>query len=195
MKFFLTSSFSKVADKLSELIDANPETITVAFIATAAEVYKDKWFVDADRNTLKAQGFKIREISLHLKNAEALAKEIADCAIIFVAGGNVFYLLQEVRKSGFDTVLNQMLSSQVVYVGSSAGSVLVGPDIEVIAELDDPLEAPELKNYKGLGLVDFIVLPHYNQAENGGMYNRITEKALALGFKTKLLQDSEYILV
>lgn len=109
---------------------------------------------------MKEQGFTIKELSLKSTNPTDLEKEIAGCGVIFVAGGNVFYLLQEVRKSGFYAVLSK-LSPETVYVGSSAGSVLVGPDIGLVDTLNNPAEAFDLKDYSGLNLVDFVVLPHY----------------------------------
>jgi len=194
MKFLLTSIYANVADELPKLIGDKPENVIVAFIATAADVYEDTSFVDVDRNKLKEQGFKIREVSLTNRHFEGLKKEIADCDVIFIAGGNVFYLLQEVKKSGFDTILNK-LGPQVVYVGSSAGSVLVGPDIGLVDTLDDPSEAPELKNYTGLNLVNFVVLPHYGKPKYEERYQQIMKKAATLGFKTKTLGDNEFILI
>ena len=56
-----------------------------------------------------------------------------------------------------------------LYIGSSAGSVLAGPDIDITRELDDPNEASNLKTTEGLKLVDFIILPHYGK----GAYRRL----------------------
>lgn len=195
MKFLLTSMYSNVSDKLLELIKEKPENITVAFIPTAADVYEDKWFVDLDRNKLLEQGFKIKDINLTSKNSKELEEEMSDCSVIFVGGGNVFYLLQEVRKSGLDKVITNLLKKEIIYVGSSAGSLLVGPDIEVVSTLDDILKAPELKNYKGLNLVGFIVLPHYGKPKNEDKYQQIMNNASVKGFKTKTLKDDEYLIV
>jgi len=195
MKFLLTSVYAKIGDKLLSVINDKPENITVAFVATAADVYEDKWFVDLDRDKLREQGFKTKEIILCSKNADQLEKEISNCSIIFVAGGNVFYLLQEVRKSGFDRAIDRFLDKDIIYVGSSAGSMLVGPNIEIANELDDPDKAPELKDYTGLNLIDFIVLPHYGTPKREKKYQKIMEKAASLNFKTKTLKDDEYVLV
>ncbi|MEK7520110.1 MAG: Type 1 glutamine amidotransferase-like domain-containing protein [Patescibacteria group bacterium] len=194
MKFLLTSIYANVADELPKLISDKPESVTVAFIATAADVYEDKSFVDIDRNKLKEQGFQIKEVNLKSANSADLEKEMADCGVIFVAGGNIFYLLQEVRKSGFDTILSK-LGLEVIYVGSSAGSVLVGPDVGLVDTLDNPLEAPELKDYTGLNLIDFVVLPHYGKPKYEEKYQAIIKKATDQGLKTKTLGDSEFVVV
>ncbi len=159
MKFFLTSVYANVADELPKLLTEIPENVTVAFIASAADVYENKWFVDADRNTLIVQGFKIKEISLS-SNAEALEKEIIGCSVLFVAGGNTFYLLQQVRESGFDKVIKKLVDTSVVYVGSSAGSLLVTPTIAIAGVEPGDENIPGLTDLTALGLVDFEISPH-----------------------------------
>ena len=194
MRLLLTSIYANVAGELLKIINDKPENITVAFVATAADVYEDKSFVDVDRGKLKEQGFKVKEISLTDKNLSELEKETADCKVLFVAGGNTFYLLQETRKSGFDTILEKS-KSEIIYVGSSAGSVLIGPDIQFVDTLDDPKQAPELGNYTGLHLVDFVVLPHYGKQKYEEKYQTIIQRASNLGIKTRTLKDDEFILV
>lgn len=160
MKFLLTSVYVNVAHELPKLLTEQPENVTVAFIATAADVYEDKWFVEVDRNKLVEQGFKIREIDLKSKNIEELEKELAGCDVIFVAGGNTFYLLQQVMKSGFDTVMRKLVDTNVVYVGSSAGSIIVTPTIAIAGVEPGDENIPGLTVLTGLGLVDFEVSPH-----------------------------------
>jgi dipeptidase E len=42
--------------------------------------------------------------------------------------------------------------------------------------LDDPKKAPNLESYEGLGLVDFVVLPHYGDKKYEKKYQRIMGK-------------------
>jgi dipeptidase E len=160
MKFLLTSVYTNVADELLKLLNDNPETITVAFIATAADVYEDKWFVESDRSKLISQGFKIREVSLVSKNVEELEKDISDCKVIFVSGGNTFYLLQKVRESGFDKVIKKLVPTDIIYVGSSAGSILVTPTIAIAGVEPGDENIPGLTDLTSMGLVDFEISPH-----------------------------------
>lgn len=50
----------------------------------------------------------------------------------------------------------------MVYVGESAGAVLASPDIDFVHMIDSKEEARELQGTEGLNLVDFYLLPHYN---------------------------------
>lgn len=161
MKFLLTSSYSNVAGELPKLLTEKPEDTTVAFIATAANVYEDKWFVEVDRNKLIEQGFKIKEIDLKSYSTEGLLeREVADCGVLFVSGGNTFYLLEQVRKSGFGEVLKRLGDTDVVYVGSSAGSIIVTPTIAIAGVEPGDENISGLTDLTGIHLLDFEVSPH-----------------------------------
>ena len=45
-------------------------------------------------------------------------------------------------------------------MGESAGAIISAPDIEYNHIMDDKTVAKELKDYRGLALVDFYTLPH-----------------------------------
>lgn len=47
------------------------------------------------------------------------------------------------------------------YIGESAGSIILSPNIEYIKEMDDFKAVHELESYEALGLVDCYPLPHY----------------------------------
>jgi dipeptidase E len=47
------------------------------------------------------------------------------------------------------------------YIGESAGSVILAPDIEYVKAMDDCRAATELLDYASLSVLDFYPLPHY----------------------------------
>ncbi len=79
---------------------------------------------------------------------------------LLVGGGEVFYLCHWMRQSGLADLL-PTLRREAVYVGLSAGSMVVTPPIGVY---DDPqLHDPQVRESRSdrlLGLVDFTLLPH-----------------------------------
>ena len=77
-KLFLASNAYKVLDKFVELLDSPPSDLIVAFIPTAADVYKDKTFIDEDRNKLTELGFKILEINISGKTEKTLREKFKD---------------------------------------------------------------------------------------------------------------------
>ena len=85
----------------------------------------------------------------------------ASSSMIYVTGGNTFYLLQSLRYSSADELIAQAVREGKTYIGESAGAVVAGPNIEYIKRMDSEDPAPYLdSNYAGLGLVDFNIVPH-----------------------------------
>ena len=171
-KLFLASVVANVMEELTQFLPKLPNQLTIAFIPTAADPYEDKWFVDEDYNKLKEKGFNIRDIDIKGKTRQKLAKELKDIDVIFVAGGNTFYLLEKARESGFDEITKELVQRGIIYVGSSAGAIIVGPTIEPVKVFDDPSKAPLLKSFEGLNLVDFLILPHFKK-KNKDKYEKI----------------------
>ena len=49
-----------------------------------------------------------------------------------------------------------------MYIGESAGSIVTSNNIEYVEDMDNIEKAPNLKEYSGLGLINFYPIPHYN---------------------------------
>ena len=90
---------------------------------------------------------------------------ISFCDIIYVNGGNTYYLLDKVRKSGFDKIIGELLDQGKIYVGVSAGSYLASPTIEAAGwkHTDPDRNVVKLKDLTALNLVPFIITAHYNR--------------------------------
>lgn len=170
------------------------DNMLVGFVATAADPYEDKWFVEEDRKALEKAGFRLRDISLKGKTREQLSKELEGVGIIFVAGGNTFYLLEKARESGFDRVVKELVSRGVVYAGSSAGSIIAGPSIEPVKYIDEPSLA-SLKSFRGFGLVDFVVLPHFGRDKYKKQYEAVMKEFSGSGHKLVPLNDGQAVIV
>lgn len=190
---YLTSVAAKTLDKIVTFLDKSPKDLKVAFVPTAADPYENRPWLDEDRDKLISLGFEVAELDLKGKNESDLRKDLSDTDIIFVAGGNTFYLLEKVKKSGFDKVVKDLVNKGVIYIGSSAGSVLVGPDIEPVKVFDDPNEA-QLESTKGLGWVDFVVLPHYKK-EKYGVYHQQVIEEYKDKYKLIPITDEQFIKV
>lgn len=194
-KLFLTSVACNVLDKFVELLDCPPSELTVAVIPTAADVYENKSFVDDDRNKLSELGFKILDINIAGKTEEILQEQTKDVDIIFVAGGNTFYLLEKTLASGFDKIVKQLIENGKYYIGSSAGSVLAGLTIEPVKLLDDPSKALDLKSFDGLKLIDKIILPHYDNEKYQDKMNQILTDYVDVKDKIIKLGDNQAAVI
>lgn len=188
MKLYLTSVACNVIDK----IDFEDKK-RVAFIPTAADPYERRTFVDIDREALLKKGLKVIDVDIKDKTEKQLSEELKNFEIIFVSGGNTFYLLEKMKECNFEKSIKPLLKEGRIYIGSSAGSVVACPDIEYIKSMDHPEEAKNLKDYKGLSLVNFYVLPHYGKEKYAEMFEEILEKNKHL--KIIPLKDDELIIV
>lgn len=154
------------------LLSSNKEIIkdyikknsTVGFIPTASELDDDRWYMQKDREDLIKMHFNIIDIDITKENTEEIIKKFNNVDAIFVAGGNSFYLLQQLKTKN---VLQELIAfaNTKIYVGSSAGSCIACPSIDYVEKLDNKSQAPLLKNCNAMNLVDFYILPHYKSKE------------------------------
>ncbi len=169
----------------------------VAIIPTAwnvAPAAKSAPFMQSILNAFAALNFTTTTVDLtnfESKPAE-LKAALSDVTAIWVMGGNTFYLNYWMRKSGFDTLLPDLLAKGVVYGGESAGAVVAGKTLHGIEVLDNPAEAPEAI-WPGLNLVDYGIIPHWGEKKYAGRLEQAYEE-MRLFTPVKLLQDGQYIL-
>ena len=194
-KLFLASIACITLDKIIELLPKSPEKSKLSFISTASNLYKDKSWVYKDRDKLVEMGFVVKDLDIANKTKDNLQKELENVDVVFVSGGNTFYLLEKAKESGFDKIIKKLINKGVVYIGSSAGSALVCPTIGMIKGLDDPADAPSLKSYKGLNVVDFLILPHYGDEDYKEQYKTILKKWQNKGYELKLLANNQALIV
>jgi len=180
---------------LPSILSDKPGNLHLVFIPTAADPYKNKWFVDLDRKKLKHMGFNFNELDINGKTKHQIKKALKNVDVIYVAGGNTFYLLEKARESGFDKVVVELVNNGVLYCGVSAGAILAGPSIEQIKYLDNPSVAPKLKSYEGLGLVDFVTLPHWKSKQFKKEYALAEKELKNCPFPTVAVTNNEAIIV
>lgn len=192
-KLFLSSNFHQVSSLLLPLLPKKPHKLSVAFIPTAADPYSEKSWMYEDRDALIEMGFNVVDIDLKNKTKEQLSEQIKDMDAIFVSGGNTYHLLEQVQKSRFNEVVKELMAKGIVYIGSSAGSVLACPTIEYIEDLDDRSKA-NLVSYKGIGLIDFLIVPHYGDLKYEGIFQKIMKK-WSNKYKIQTLKNNQSVIV
>ncbi len=98
-----------------------------------------------------------------LNSADPLS--LTDFNSIFISGGNTFSLLDQVRRSGFETALVQFVAEGGIIYGGSAGAILLGRDILTCAHLDE--NRVGLDDPRGLNMVSgFCVWCHYQPEDD-----------------------------
>ncbi|AIW89700.1 peptidase S51 [Treponema sp. OMZ 838] len=157
MNLFLCSHFSKVGALLKDLIAGK----RVAFIPTASIHEGYTGYVGSARTLFKKLGAELTEIEISTANASDITQVFDAADIIYFTGGNAFFLIDQLRKTGTDTLLKQQLEKGKLFIGESAGAIVCAPELSYIEKMDPIPENYSQSDYAGLGLINFYVLPHY----------------------------------
>lgn len=144
-----------------------PEQTKLLFIPTASDVETDKFYTCKSMDDFSAIGINPIWYSLKFKTRDQITHELSQADVIWVNGGNTFYLLDVARKTGFmDIVADLVRNKGVRYGGTSAGTILASPNIEAGYWGWDDAGADrntvDLKDLSGFGFVPFDSHVHYN---------------------------------
>ena len=163
MKLLLTSggiTNDSIAKSLDQLTGLNRNEVKIGFIPTAAnaEPGNKDWYIRQISDLIKHQFTWIDFIDFSASNI-SWKERLEECSAVYVSGGNTFHLLNEVRKQGFDTWLKDNLPRKV-YVGTSAGSILMTPTISIATVEPADTNDVGLQDLTGLSYVNFEMSPH-----------------------------------
>ena len=88
-----------------------------------------KFYIEDDKKALKELGLKIDELEITNATSKEISDKLTNNDYIFVAGGNSFYLLQEMKKTGTDKIISRQINDGKIIMES-----------EKIRYLDTPFE-------------------------------------------------------
>ena len=108
-----------------------------------------------------------------------------------VVDNQIFWL---VIKTGCDEIIKRKLNEGVIYMGSSAGSMIAGTRIDLVSKIDDSSKAPDLKS-TGLGLIDIAVLPHWGSEIFREEYCNSIDLMYTEGIKILPLTNYQYLWI
>ena len=193
-KLFLSSAgiVPETKQAFLDLLDRDPSGMVVAFIPTAAYPELNKSYVKLATDQIESLGMKVKTVDLVGENKDSLYQKLEDADIIWVNGGNTFYLLDQIKKSGFDTIIRKLLDEGKIYFGVSAGSYVACPTIEAAKwkHLDDP-DVVNAKNLDALSFVDFLIIAHYEDVYK----QAVVDGAKTTKQKVIVLTDQQAIVV
>lgn len=174
-KMFLASSFKDVTDLFEEF--AKPvKGKTVTFIPTASVVEKVNFFVKSGRKALEKMGMVVDELEVSTASTKEIESKLTQNDYIYITGGNTFFLLQELRRSGADKIIIEQVNAGKLYIGESAGAMVVSPNITYASAMDSTKKAPDLEAFDGLALTDFYTVPHHTNAPFKKAVEKIKEQ-------------------
>ncbi len=206
MKFYLSSY--KLGEKVDKLKEMMPTGKKLGYIPNAldfsgADPARREQSIKKDVDELKSLGFDVEVIDLQDyfgKNGE-LKRKLDQLGGVFVRGGNTFVLRQAMKLSGLDEVLKGMKDrDDFLYSGYSAGICVLAPDLHSLQIVDDPNDTPyeglEKVIFEGLGILDYMILPHYKSDHpESADIDKEVEYCKQHDVKFKTLRDGEVIII
>ncbi|WP_107788446.1 Type 1 glutamine amidotransferase-like domain-containing protein [Campylobacter concisus] len=168
---FLCSYFAEIASKINEVVKFQGKDIV--FIDTAAKFEEVNFYVDEAVEILENFGAKLRHLDVSCFQSSAVSVSsqdkpfcddkilatINECDIIYISGGNTFYLLNELRKSRVWQAIKNAVKAGKIYIGESAGAIVASPDTRYATLMDE--NSPNMSDFTGLNLVNFFTVPHF----------------------------------
>ena len=164
IEMFLCSYFAGAATLFEDFVEQNIRAKEVLFIPTAANVEEYRDYVDEAKEAFAKMGFTVQILDVSkVSEVEAKAK-IGAARVLYVSGGNTFYLLLELKKKGLATLItDRVRSGELVYVGESAGAMIAAPSVEYASVMDDASGSESVATQTGLDLVKFYPVVHYGE--------------------------------
>ena len=193
-KLFLCSYFAGVKDTFKNFMNNNTKGKKVLFIPTANIDEETKFLVDEAKEVFESLGMEVEDLEISKLNEKTIKNKIEKANYLYVSGGNTFYLLQELKRKNLIDFIKNRVNFEMTYIGESAGAIITSKDIEYNYLMDDKTIAKDLKEYSGLNLVGFYVVPHLNEFPFEESAKQTVEK-----YKNKLniiaINNSQAIIV
>lgn len=195
-QLFLTSIAGDVMDDIVKYLPKKPKETNLAFIITASEIYTgDLWWLKKDKDKLIKLGFNITEFTITNLTKSKIEEKLKNIDIIFVVGGNQLYLLDQSIKTGFDQILlEKYQNNNLIYIGSSAGSMILGKNIDVSCTKEEVSSIPDLKS-NGLNLIDLTIVPHFGNPKYKQFYSQLFDNFYETDSKLIFLRDNQYFYI
>jgi len=164
MKIILTSdgiTSNKIKKEILKHL-SNPENTKVLVVHSVLKK-RDLLFLIGIRKQLLSLGIKRKNIDyVNISNNLKIKKEKYD--LIYLCGGNTFYILDRLRKTKLDKYIIKQVKEGALYLGASAGSILASKTIEIAgwgSEPDDNFI--NLKDLRSFNFIDIEIYPHFNK--------------------------------
>ena len=134
----------------------------ILYITTAVDGEKadNRGWVEKEYKTLLDLGMNESNI-VEYKIGNPI--NIDDFDIMYVIGGNTIYLLDMVRKYNFDKDIKDFINKGKIYIGSSAGSQILGSTISLCSIYENNFV--NMTDFTALNIINKEIVPHANKKE------------------------------
>lgn len=132
----------------------------ITFIAsTFSDIEKTNKYLNIMTNWFKNIGITFKEVYLinDLVTPLQAQEYINKSDIVFIMGGDTLLQMKNINKYN---IISNLKNRYGITIGISAGSINMAEDVVLARDLDDNI--PEHSFYKGVGLVNINIEPHFD---------------------------------
>ncbi len=200
MKFLLTSAGitnKSIETAFFDLLGKEAAETKVVFIPTAANVETgDKHWLIKDLADQESRGFaEFDVVDIAAVPRDIWEPRLREANVLVFGGGNTFYLINWIIKSGLGDILPQILEDKL-WVGISAGSMVTGLSLATTSDRIFAENKGEFTSNDGLKFVPFSLKPHYlSDSFPGNNDENLLVTAAELGTKLYAIDDDTAIKV
>jgi len=191
MKLLLTSNGfenKEIGLTFKQLFDKDINLVKILFIPIASRTEEELYYIKESKNELLNLGVLSNNIFEYNPEKSDISNfSNLDC--IYICGGNTYYLLDVLKKTGFNKKIIELVNNGVIYVGVSAGTIIAGPNIEITGTADE--NDCGITDLTSLNLTEYIISPHFCKAEENNI-KKFRKKSI---YPVIGLRDNEAILI
>lgn len=187
----LFSSLRLLINGLPPVLGKPWREFKMVHVITASKGVTNLEYLERNRAFFKKEGYQCEELDLDGKGEDELRKILSKKELVYVEGGNSYYLLKSIRESGFDKVVKELLPKGLIYVGGSAGSYVACPNIEMATWKHQDRDRFGVTDFTAMNLVPFLLSVHYKPEYR----DIVKEKISQVKYPIKILTDEQALLV
>lgn len=172
--------------KLNDIIDHNKPLLYIPLAMDEVEhPYDDcyEWFSKQIAN------IEVPSLDMVRSFEDLVSKNLSEYSAIFIGGGNTYKLLKGLKESGAFAKIQKYIQNNGIVIGCSAGAVICGKDIDIIASMDS--NDVNLTNTEGFDVLSGIsIFPHYinlksklTEEENQSIIDKYTNSIMEFSLK------------
>ena len=160
---------------------------------------KQKYFDDWE-DFVKEFNVNLEYIDNSAKDDASEKEKLRNSNILIISGGDPFQLLVNLRKSGLGAAITQFTKKEeFIIAGYSAGAYVLTPTLEIAKFFNENYfggkkykTQDKIKDFTGLGIVDFEIFAHYSEVHHRKILDHYIESS---GKNVKTIADDEFLVI
>lgn len=197
MKLLLTSNglcTDAIKNELVSLVN-NDLSKKVAVVTTASPGRHNDLYPQLSKQAFLDLGFD--HVFYHDFEVDKTSL-LFECGIIFLCGGDPYELLHYMKISEADRYLRSQINTDLVVVGNSAGTVVLGSNLELVEFITPSLRPDGFVDDRGVGLIKDYIMVHadnveaFDRSPDFDLHARIQEFCKLYKCPVLMLKDHDY---